>query len=204
MFCWTPVKLWATIWTLHDYVQFVAHDLVKHKLPMVSNAALKWMRPRKTSTSKRWPWTLSLQCSCIAFRMKWTSWWWLQLAERSCTAQRMACCLCDFSIHFWICRHVYSLCVCIIYIYIAVSISDIAYYIKLVIGHSETRFPWNMGSFVLDPFAKAQNELKIESELAKIDSTWRNMPLGIKPCETLNGTGFIGRSFCMFPVFGKQ
>ncbi|CAK8985449.1 unnamed protein product [Durusdinium trenchii] len=51
------------------------------------------------------------------------------------------------------------------------------------------RFPDEVNELVVT----AQNELKIESELAKIDSTWRNMPLGLKPYkgEPSNPRGYV-------------
>lgn len=51
------------------------------------------------------------------------------------------------------------------------------------------RFPDEVNELVVT----AQNELKIESELAKIDSTWRSMLLGLKPYkgEPSNPRGYV-------------
>ncbi|CAJ1332260.1 unnamed protein product [Effrenium voratum] len=51
------------------------------------------------------------------------------------------------------------------------------------------RFPDEVNELVVT----AQNELKIESELAKIDSTWRTMPLALKPYkgEPANPRGYV-------------
>ena len=51
------------------------------------------------------------------------------------------------------------------------------------------RYPDEVNELVVT----AQNELKIESELAKIDSTWRNMPLGLKAYkgEPNNPRGYV-------------
>lgn len=137
---------------------------------------VQWLWLRKILTSRRWHWMQFLLCSCIAFLMKSMSWWWPMLCGIAV--------LTDVDLPDVFGQVLFE-CLC-----------DKTCFIRGTKWVEDRKWTCE-GAFCSDftlpnQFASSTSSWRPPCQ---IDSTWRNMPLGLKPwplCINLAGYPFLG------------